>query len=81
MFVKEFTQKEGISDYEKTFLPVAMLKSIQVLLSIAVYFNNYIWQIDIETAFLNDNLEKEIYMMQLDEFIDKRPKAYGMQIA
>ena len=36
--VKGYTQKEGI-DYEETFSPLAMLKSIRILLSIATHFN------------------------------------------
>ena len=35
LVAKGFTQKEGI-DYEETFSPVAMLKSIRILLSIAI---------------------------------------------
>ena len=35
LIVKGYTQKEGI-DYDETFPPVAMLKSICILLSIAV---------------------------------------------
>ena len=38
LVAKGFTQKEGI-DYEETFSPVAMLKSIWILLSIASHFN------------------------------------------
>ena len=38
LVAKGFTQKEGI-DYEETFLLIAMLKSIQILLSIAAHFN------------------------------------------
>ena len=34
LVAKWYTQKEGIG-YEETFLPVAMLKSIRILLSIA----------------------------------------------
>ena len=34
LIVKEFTQKKGI-DYEKIFSPIAILKSIRVLLSFA----------------------------------------------
>ena len=66
--VKGYTQKEGI-DYDETFWPVAMLKSIRILLSIAAYYDYQIWQMDVKTAFLNGNLEEEIYMMQLKGFI------------
>ena len=68
--VKGYTQKEGI-DYEKTFSPVAMLKSIRILLSIATYYDYEIWQMDVKTAFLNGYLEEEIYMMQPKGFITK----------
>ena len=66
--VKGYTQKEGI-DYEETFSPVAMLKSIRILLSIAAYYDYAIWQMDVKTVFLNGNLDEEIYMMQLEGFI------------
>ena len=48
-----------------------MLKSIRILLSIVVHYDYKIWQIDVKTAFLNDNLEEEIYMMQPEGFIAK----------
>ena len=67
---KGFTQKEGI-DYEETFSPVAMLKSIRILLSIAAHFNYEIWQMDVKTAFLNGHLEECIYMMQPYGSIEK----------
>ena len=68
---KWYTQKEGI-DYDETFSPVVMLKSIRILLSIAVYYYDYeIWQMDVKTVFLNGNLEEEIYMLQPESFIAK----------
>ena len=48
-----------------------MLKSIRILLSIASYYDYEIWQMDVKTAFLNGNLEEEIYMMQPEGFIAK----------
>ncbi|KAL2475105.1 cysteine-rich RLK (RECEPTOR-like protein kinase) 8 [Abeliophyllum distichum] len=38
LVAKDFTQREGI-DYEETFSPVAMLKSIRILLSIATHYD------------------------------------------
>ena len=62
LVAKWYTQKEGI-DYEETFSLVAMLKSIRILLSIIAHYDYEIWQMDVKTAFLNGNLEEEIYMM------------------
>ena len=57
---------------KKPFSPVAMIKSIRILLSIAVYYYDYeIWQMDVKTVFLNGNLEEEIYMLQPENFIAK----------
>jgi hypothetical protein len=67
---KGYAQKEGI-DYEETFSPVAMLKSIRILLSIAAHLDYEIWQMDVKTAFLNGNLDECIYMVQPDGFIAK----------
>ena len=70
LVAKGFTQKEGV-DYEETFSPVAMLKSIRILLSIAAYYDYEIWQMDVKTAFLNGHLDECIYMVQPEGFIDK----------
>ena len=38
-----------------------------------VAFNDYeIWQMDVKTAFLNGFLEEELYMIQLEGFIDPK---------
>ena len=37
-----YTQKEGF-DYEETFSPVAMIKSIRILLAIANHMDYEIW--------------------------------------
>ena len=70
LVAKGYTQNEGI-DYEETFSPVAMLKSIRILLSIAAHLDYEIWQMDVKTAFFNGNLDERIYMMQPDGSIAK----------
>ena len=64
---KGYTQREGV-DYEETFSPVAMLKSIRILLSIAAALDYEIWQMDVKTAFLNGKLDEVIYMDQPEGF-------------
>ena len=70
LVAKGYTQKEGV-DYKETFLPVAMLKSIRILLSIAACLDYEIWKMDVKTAFLNCYLEESIYMMQPEDFVAK----------
>ena len=67
LVAKGFTQRQGI-DYEETLSPVAMVKSIQILLAIAAYYDYEIWQMDVKTAFLNGNLQEEVYMTQPEGF-------------
>jgi hypothetical protein len=62
-----YTQQYGI-DYEETFAPVARLASIRTLLAYAVSNDFLIHQMDVVTAFLNGNLEEEIYMDQPEGF-------------
>ena len=68
LVAKGFRQKQGI-DYDETFSPVAMLKSIRILLAIAAYYDYEIWQMDVKTAFLNGHLDEDVYMTQPEGFI------------
>ena len=63
LVAKGFRQVQGV-DYDETFSPVAMIKSIRILLAIAAYHDYEICQMDVKTAFLNGNIEEELYMMQ-----------------
>ena len=50
-----------------------MLKSIRIILAIAVYYDYEIWQMDVKTAFLNGHLQEEVYMIQPAGFVLKDP--------
>ena len=69
LVAKGFRQVQGV-DYDETFSPVAMLKSIRIILAIAAYFDYEIWQMDVKTAFLNGNLDEDVYMIQPEGFVD-----------
>jgi Reverse transcriptase (RNA-dependent DNA polymerase)/Integrase core domain len=63
LVAKGFTQREGL-DYEETYAPVARFSSIRLLLAIGAHYDLEIHQMDVKTAFLNGDLEHEIYMCQ-----------------
>ena len=42
------------------------------MLAIAAFYDYEIWQMDVKTAFLNGFLEEELYMMQLEGFVDPK---------
>ena len=64
LVAKGYAEKEGF-DYKETLLPVAMIKSIRILLSIVAHMDYEIWQTDVKIAFLNESLKMTIYMVQL----------------
>jgi len=63
LVAKGFTQKPNI-DYFDTFAPVTRISSIRVLLALAATHKLVIHQMDVKIAFLNGDLEEEIYMTQ-----------------
>jgi hypothetical protein len=68
-----FSQKEGI-DYDEIFAPVARYSSIKIIISLAAVFGWKLHQMDVKTAFLNGEVEQEVYIEQPEGFIihDKR---------
>ena len=70
LVAKGYRQKEEL-DYFDTYSPVTRIISIQMLIAIAVLHNLDIHQIDVKTAFLNGELNEEIYMEQPEGFIVK----------
>ena len=71
LVAKGFRQVQGV-DYDETFSPVAMLKSVWIMLAIVTFYDYEIWQMDVKTAFLNGFLEEELYMMQPEGFVDPK---------
>ena len=70
LVAKGFTQKEGV-DYFDTYAPVARIATIRVLIAMASIYKLVIHQMDVKTAFLNGELDEEVYMKQPEGFIVK----------
>ena len=68
LVVKGYKQREGL-DYFDTYSPVTRITSIRMLTAIAVVYKLEIHQMDVKTAFLNGDLEEEIYLEQPEGFI------------
>jgi hypothetical protein len=59
---------EGI-DYEETFAPVAGYTSIRTIISLAASMGWRLHQMDVKTAFLNGEIEEEVYIEQPNGFM------------
>ena len=66
LVVKGFQQKKGI-DYSDIFSPVVKMSTIRLILGMVAAENLHLEQLDEKTAFLHDDLEEDIYMIQPDD--------------
>jgi hypothetical protein len=56
-----FSQLAGI-DFEDTFAPVGRITSLRILLTMAATYDLKLHQADVEGAYLNGNIDVELYM-------------------
>lgn len=71
LVARGFQQIEGV-DYNETFAPVIKFATLRMVLALVAHFDLELHQMDVVTAFLNGDLDEDIYMEQPDGCIDKR---------
>nr|GEU93751.1 retrovirus-related Pol polyprotein from transposon TNT 1-94 [Tanacetum cinerariifolium] len=62
-------KNEGV-DFEESFAPVARLEAVRLFIAYAAHKSFTVYQIDVKTAFLYGPLKEEVYVNQLDGFVD-----------
>ncbi|THG98301.1 hypothetical protein EW026_g3860 [Hermanssonia centrifuga] len=77
LVARRFTQIEGI-DYNETFAPVSKFTSIRSLLALTAHHDLEIHQMDVKSAFLNGDLNEEIYMQCPPGFEAKDGKVWKL---
>ncbi|KAL8096136.1 hypothetical protein AgCh_037185 [Apium graveolens] len=75
LVAKGYSQQEGI-DYDETFAPVARLEAIRIFMAYAAHKKFTVFQMDVKSAFLNGELEEEVYVEQPPGFVDSKHPDY-----
>ncbi|GJR52571.1 retrovirus-related pol polyprotein from transposon TNT 1-94 [Tanacetum coccineum] len=70
LVAKGYRQEEGI-DFEESFAPVAWIEAIRIFIANAATKNMIIYQMDVKTAFLNGDLQEEVFVSQPEGFEDQ----------
>lgn len=67
-------------DYKETFAPVIRQESVRILLATAAILEAQVHQMDVKTAFLNGELEEEIYMRQPQGYVHKEKPNWVLRL-
>ena len=70
-------------NFDETFSPVARFETVRTLLALAAQLSWPVYQFDIKSAFLNGDLEEEVYVAQPEGFVvsGQESKVYRLKKA
>ena len=71
LVAKGYAQKHGV-DYEEVFAPVARLETVKLILALAAQGRWQVHHMDVKSAFLNGDLQEEVYVHQPPGFQNPR---------
>nr|GFB69913.1 retrovirus-related Pol polyprotein from transposon TNT 1-94 [Tanacetum cinerariifolium] len=66
---RDIDKGDGI-DFEESFAPIARIEAIRIFIANAASKNMTIYQMDVKTSFLNGELKEEVYVSQLERFVN-----------
>jgi len=73
LVIRGFSQVQGVN-FEKTFALVAKFTTIRCILALGALLDLEMHHMNVKTAFLNGNLEEDIYMEQPKGFVQRSDK-------
>lgn len=68
LVVKGYAQRQGV-DYDEVFAPVARMDTVRLLIALAAHEGWEVHHMDVKSAFLNDDLQEEVFVEQPQGFI------------
>ena len=82
LVAKGYVQQYGV-DFEETFSPIARFETVRLVLALAAQMQWPIYQFDVKSAFLNGDLQEEVYVAQPEGFVKKgnETKVYKLKKA
>ncbi|GJW41097.1 retrovirus-related pol polyprotein from transposon TNT 1-94 [Tanacetum coccineum] len=69
LVARGYRQEEGIA-FEESFAPVAKMEAIKIFLAYVAHKSFIVFQMDVKIGFLNGSLKEDVYVCQLEGFID-----------
>ncbi|KAE8767964.1 hypothetical protein D1007_60605 [Hordeum vulgare] len=69
LVAKGYAQRQGV-DFDEVFAPVARMETVRLLLALAAHSGWKVHHMDVKSAFLNGDLEEEVYVHQPAGYID-----------
>ena len=70
LVAKGYVQEHGI-DYDEVYAPVTRLEIVRLLLALAAKNNWQVHHLDVKTAFLNGDINEEVYVAQPKGYVKK----------
>jgi len=71
LVAKGYAQRHGV-DYEEVFAPVARLETVRLILALAAHGKWEVHHMDVKSAFLNGDLQEEVYVHQPPGLLNPR---------
>jgi len=80
LVAKGYVQKHGV-DFDEVFAPMARLDTIRLLLALAANRGWQVHHLDVKSAFLNGELEDEVYVSQPEGYVQNRKEKMVLKLS